>query len=246
MKNIGTGAVCAALGLALMLGLSACGGSVNLSPNTQPEITVSASGTVRITPDKAIVTFGVTSQEATAEEAQSKNSELVSRVTPVLVDRGVEEKSIQTTNYSIYPQYDYYGDKEPQITGYVAQTTLSVQDQDIAAVGSLLTACVEAGINRVESVRFLCSGYDEAYQDALTQAVSAARQKAEVLAAAAGKSLGEAVVVTEGWQDTSARYGRDAVSNASFDMEMAKDESVSLQPGETEITANVTVTFRMK
>lgn len=121
---------------------------------------------------------------------------------------------------------------------------MTVQDQDIEDLGALLSACVAAGINDVDTVRFLCSDYDEAYRQALAQAVAASREKAEVLAEAAGKKLGGAVSIVEGWQDSSARYGRNT------EVSLAKQESADaagpiLQPGESEIRANVTVTYRM-
>ena len=240
---------CAALCAALMTGLAGCG-SAAASPAAAAEpvseVTVSASGTVRLVPDRASVSFGVTTQEPTAEEALAKNSEAVDKVMEVLTGRGVGEKSIRTTNYSMYPQYDWSEGGEQRLVGYVVYTTMTVQDQAIEDLGKLLSACVAAGINNVDSVSFLCSGYDEAYRQALSQAVADSRTKAEALAAAAGKTLGDAVSVTEGWQDTSARYARTMNVTASF----AKEESLdaggpSLQPGETEITANVTVTYRM-
>ena len=233
---------------ALILSLSACGAASSsaLGRNDAYEITVSASSTVRLVPDKATVTFGVTTQELTAELAQSKNSEAVNKVIEVLTLRGVEEKSIRTINYSMYPQYDWPEGGEQRIIGYTVYTTMSVQDQAIEDLGNLLSACVAAGINNVDNVSFLCSNYDEAYRQALAQAVADSREKAEALAAAAGKTLDEVLVITEGWQDTSARYGRTVNTSAAF-KEAAMDAGApSIQPGETEITANVTVTYRMK
>ena len=122
---------------------------------------------------------------------------------------------------------------------------MSVQDQELENVGKLLADCVAAGVNNVDNISFLCSGYDDAYQEALTEAVGNARVKAEALAKAAGKTLGEAVSITEGWQDTSARYGRAG----NYYMEMAMDSMAkgpSLMPGESEISANITVTYQMK
>ncbi|MBQ5405322.1 MAG: SIMPL domain-containing protein [Oscillospiraceae bacterium] len=252
MKRIITITVSAALGLALMLGLTVCGTASDGAftaeaadaPETEETVTVSASDTVRLVPDKATVSFGVTTQEKTAELAQSKNSEAVKNVIAVLTERGTEEKSIRTTGYSMYPRYDWsdYGDQ--RIIGYQVTTTMTVQDQDIEDLGALLSACVAAGINDVDTVRFLCSDYDEAYRQALAQAVAASREKAEVLAEAAGKKLGGAVSIVEGWQDSSARYGRNT------EVSLAKQESADaagpiLQPGESEIRANVTVTYRM-
>ncbi len=249
-RNIRT-AVSATLILAMasvmVFGLAGCGSASAPAAGDTATVTVSASGTVKLVPDKATVYFGVTTQEATAELAQSKNSEAVQKVMDVLTGRGVEEKSIRTTNYSMYPQYDYSEMGEQRIIGYVVYTNMSIQDQNIEDLGKLLSACVAAGINNVDNVSFLCSGYDEAYSQALTQAVEASRAKAETLAAAAGKKIVEAVTITEGWQDSSARYGKGA--NMSFTAEAAMDSVAAgpaLQPGETEITANVTVTYSMK
>ncbi|MBR3016222.1 MAG: SIMPL domain-containing protein [Clostridia bacterium] len=253
MKRIIRVTACAALGLALLLGMTGCGSApagtsavgAASAPETAETVTVSASGTVRLVPDKAAVSFGVTTQEQTAELAQSKNSEAVKNVIEVLTGRGVEEKSIRTTYYSMYPQYDW-SDGDQRITGYNVTTTMTVQDQNIEDLGALLSACVAAGINNVDSVSFLCSGYDEAYRQALAQAVADSRLKAEALAQAAGKTLGEPITITEGWQDTSARYGRNAeVPFAMQDSAAEKAAGPTLQPGETEITANVTVTYRM-
>ena len=254
MKQIIRITACAALGLALMLGLTGCGSApagtsaagAASAPETAETITVSASGTVRLVPDKATVSFGVTTQERTAELAQSKNSEAVKNVIEVLTGRGVEEKSIRTTYYSMYPQYDW-SDGDQRITGYNATTTMTVQDQNIEDLGALLSACVAAGINNVDNVSFLCSGYDEAYRQALAQAVAASKDKAEALAQAGGKTLGEPITITEGWQDSSARYEWNAEVPLAMKEAAAGDTAgPSLQPGETEITANVTVTYRMK
>ena len=241
------GLACAALGIAMMLGLTGCGvkPATSVTPTeTVSEVRVSASSTIRLVPDKATVSFGVTTQEQSTELAQSKNSEAVKNVIEVLTGRGVEEKSIRTTYYSMYPQYDW-SDGEQRITGYNVTTTMSVQDQNIEDLGTLLSACVGAGITNIDNVSFLCSGYDEAYRQALAQAIADSRLKAETLAAASGKTLGEIITISEGWQDTSSRYGQ--ASGIAFSVEEARDTAApSLQPGETEIVANVTVAYRMK
>ena len=195
--------------------------------------------------DDRRISFGVSTQEKTADAAQKKNSEDVDRVISVLTGRGIEEKSIRTSDYSMYPQYDYSTNGEQKIVGYNVSTTLTIQDQDISEVGKLISACVAAGINNVDNISFLCSGFDEAYSKALSLAVETARKKAEVLAHAAGKTLGDPVVITEGYQNTSARYAKTA--NFSFDaVEESAAMGPALMPGETEITANVTVTYEMK
>ena len=147
MKQTMKTALGAALSLALILGLTGCGASVSAAaPAAEGAavITVSASGSVRLVPDKASVSFGVTTQAASAEEAQRLNGESVDRVIAVLTGRGVEEKSIRTSGYSLYPQYDWSEGGEQRIIGYSVTTSLSVQDRDIEELGALLSACVAA------------------------------------------------------------------------------------------------------
>lgn len=234
---------------AMLFLLSGCGtqSTADIPEQEQTsEITVSSSATVRLEPDKATISFGVNTQKETAEQAQASNAQAVDKVIAVLTENGVAEQSIRTTYYSMYPQYDYSGNGEQRLTGYDVSTTLSVQDQNIGDLGKLLSACVSAGVNNVDSVQFFCSGYDQAYQQALEQALADSRGKAEALAAAAGKELGEAVNVTEGWQDTSARYGKDANVSMNAMQEADGAGAPAFQPGESEIVANVTVTYRVK
>ena len=170
--------------------------------------------------------------------------EAVKNVIAVLTERGVEEKSIRTTGYNMYPQYDYSDASGQRIVGYSVCTSMRIQDQALEDVGKLLSDCVAAGINNIDQVSFLCSGYEEAYRQALTQAVKNAEQKAGVLAEAAGKTLDGAISISEGWQDTSAKYNRsNSIALAAMD---SLAYGPSFMPGESEISANVTVTYRIK
>ena len=234
----------AVLTAALALSLAGCGAAAGTAKATET-IAVTASASVMITPDKATVSFGVSTQETTAALAQSKNSETVAAVVAALRERGVEEKSIRTSYYNLYPMIDYSDDGEQRVIGYRVQTTLSVQDQDIEALGELLAACVDAGVNNVDSIRFFCSDYDKAYREALDKAVAASKIKAETLASAAGRKAGAVVSITEGWENNAARYSSSDM-NMTYFAEAKAAAGPSFQPGETEITASVTVVYGLE
>ena len=205
-------------------------------------VTVSGTGSVKIVPDMAEFAFGVTSTDKDASWAQKKNSEAVDTVIAKLMELGVEENSIMTTGYSIYPQYDYSSDTR-ELTGYEVRTTLTVKDQKINESGTIIAECVKAGVNDFDYINFLCSDYEDAYQEALTQAVKAARKKAETMAAAADMKLGSIVTMTEGYQDTSASYTKTSGTTA---MTLNDTSDMSLMAGESEISAQVTVTYGIR
>ncbi len=211
-------------------------------------ITVTGIGNVKLAPDKAEINLGVTSEAVTAAEAQQKNSEAIDAVIEALTGAGVEEKDISTDNYNMYPKYDY--NRDGAIIGYFVSNNLSVANQSIDDVGVLLSTAVNAGANEIGGVNYTCSTYDDAYGQAMTDAVASARAKAEALAAAAGVELGETAEITEGYQNTSSRYSNtrfnadaEAMKAMGTVEEAAMDMAVSVRPGEANIAAQVTVTY---
>ena len=208
-------------------------------------LTVNAEGESKTTPDMAEITVGIEATEATTEEAQRKNNEDVNAVLQKLKELGIEEKSIQTSDYSLYPRYDEFGE---EITGYYVRTTLTVSDIPIDKAGETLSALGESGMTEVDYVRYFSSSYDEAYEDALKEAVAAAEKKAESLAETAGKTLGTVVEMTEGYQDTSLRYSYDngAAKYAATEEAMGGGGDVAISPGEVTISAQITIKYALR
>ena len=224
----------------------ALGGKGNTEMKEPRTITVNASGTAKAVPDKAEISFGVTTQAKTPDAAQQENAETIDKVIAHLKERGIEEKSIQTSGYNLYPEYDYNGNT-PKITGYQVRTTLTVTDQDIDDAGDIVSECVKLGINDVDNFRFYASTYDEAYEEALVSAVAAANKKAAVLAKSADGELGRVLSLNEGYQNTTYRYAKAnyAMAEAAA-MDTGAGFGMSVMPGEADITAQVTVTYELR
>lgn len=205
-------------------------------------VTVSASATASLVPDRAQFSVGVTTEAKTAEKAQEDNTTDVNSIIDVLKGAGVEEKSIRTGSYNLSPRYDYSGDTQ-KIDGYTAYCILTVDDRPVDSVGSLITKCVSAGATDVRDIRYYCSGYDAAYAGALEQALASAHTKAQALAEAAGRELGGAVTISEIPEDSSARWNSSAAYSAKTEAAAA---DLSVMPGETDITAQVSVSYALK
>ena len=227
--------------------LVGCAGS---SADGNQGITVTASYDMKVVPDKARITIAVVTEGDTAEACQNDNAEATNAVIEALGKLGVEDKNIQTANTYLSPRYGQPKDgdenSEYVITGYEMTTSLRVDGLDIDNVGAAIQTCIAAGANEANGIEYYASNYDEAYQQALETALGTAKSKAEGIASASGVSLGKVTKVVEGYQDTSARY---AVDNEVY--EMAKDSEASgamakTMPGQTNITAEVTVTYAIK
>ena len=208
-------------------------------------ITVSGRGKVKCEPDMAEVMLAIETNEATVEESQKKNAEETNAVLKTLIDSGIEESSIQTSDYSVYPRYDDFGE---EIVSYNVSTTLTVSDIPIANVGELLSACGRSGITEVRNVQYFYSGYDEAYETALGEAVTAAEKKAASLSAGSGKELDGIISISEGYQDDSLRYVYDngMASWSAKEEGMGGGAGADVMPGEVPVNAEVTVVYKLK
>ena len=81
----------------------------------------------------------------------------------------------------------------PKVTGYTVTNTVRADVRRIDDVGKLIDAALAKGANEISSLQFYSSKADSARRAALAAAVADARADAEVLARAAGGTLGALV-----------------------------------------------------
>lgn len=222
--------------LALCLGLAACG-STAPAAETPTGITVSASSKVKVVPDVCSFSVTITAEGNSAAAAQRAATKPVKAVMKKLRDLGVAEKDIQTTYADTSPIWN----EEGQTDEYESRTVLQVSNVPVKDAGSFMQAVTEAGATEVGSLEYSASSYEEAYGQALAQAVEAAKPKAEAIAKASGVRLGKVISVAEGYQDMSyANFDGIALAKAEAE-ESAGD--IDIAPGEVTIEAQVTITY---
>ena len=229
--------------VALLVGALALGGcstKVITTDGAAPLYTVTASGTGETleAPDMAQMYFGATVTASEASSALAQANDIAEEITAAVKDAGVAAEDIQTANVSVYPQQNYEGDTVT-ITGYQATIQVSVKVRDIEAVGDVIGAASEAGANEISGPSFMLDDDAEANAEAIKLAIEDARARAEVMAKASGKSLGEIISVNETGVSAPIYYGgaRDSLAAA---------ESVAIEPGQLNITTSVTVVFELK
>jgi hypothetical protein len=86
-------------------------------------ITMSGHGEVKAVPDIAILNAGVTTNAPTAAAALSANSVRMNQLFEALRKLGIPDRNIQTTGFSVSPQYSNGDGNNPRrLTGYQAVT----------------------------------------------------------------------------------------------------------------------------
>ena len=162
-----------------------------------PGVITTGDATVKVRPDIAIITVGVTAQAATAADAQSQAGERITRILDRAKQLGVADKDTKSGGYSIQPQYAYGPNQAPKITGYQATQQIVLTYRQVDNTGRVLDTLVQNDGATNASVQFALEDPKGARADARKQAVGDARAKAQAMADAAGVRLGAAISVSD-------------------------------------------------
>ena len=197
-------------------------------------ITVVGTGSASAVPDEAEWSFGVRAEAETAAGAMSQAATVSKRVVDALKNAGIKGEDLRTESISLYPQQDEMGQS---ITGYTASSTVHAT-MNISKAGQIIDRVVAAGANEIYGPTLRVSNSDEQYAQAVDEAFDDARARAEAVAAKAGVMLGAPVAIVEGGGAMPMPYYGTALLERA---EGAAD--MSIEPGEQDIQASLTVTF---
>lgn len=164
-----------------------------------PAVTVTGEATVSAAPDTATIDGGVATEAKTAKEAAEANNKAMGAVLLALKAAGVAEKDMQTSRLSLLPQSvpNRVGGGPVQIAGYRASNHVVVTLHEVTKAAAVIDTLVGAGANEIGGIAFSVSQASKLLDDARGQAIADARRKAELLAKAAGISLGAPLSITE-------------------------------------------------
>ena len=195
---------------------------------TTDTVMVSGTGSVSAVPDLAEISAGVETRGTTAQEALNANSNTMRKVIDAI--RAAGGRDVTTQTVSLSPRVG----PEGQPDGFTALNVVSAK-VDLDAAGKVIDAAVAAGANTVYGPSLSLSEASKLYREALKQAVADARERASVLAAAAGRQLGRVTAISEGGSVAIPLYEKAAA-----------DSGAPVVAGPQETIATVTVTFELR
>jgi uncharacterized protein YggE len=205
----------------------------------EPSVTVIGFAEIAASPDMAQVSVGVTTQAVAVGDALAANNAKTRDVIAVIRKKGVAERDIQTTQFSVSPQYSHNRDgNPPTLDLYRVTNRIEVTVRDIEKAGDLLDAAVAGGANEVFGLDFGVQESSALLDRARRNAMDNARTKAELYASAAGLPLGRAIVITE---ETST-FDRP---RPMAEISLMKASSVPLAAGTMTFSAEIRVRYSL-
>lgn len=221
---------------------------VSADNNDAGLISVVGVGTVKTAPDMATINLTVLREAKTAKEALKNNNQAMADVLGAMKQFGIEDKDLQTSNFSVNPRYVYPKQtngvqQPPKIVGYQVSNSLTVRILDLEQVGEILDRSITLGVNQGGNIVFGNSDIAELQMQARAKAMKNALKKAEVLTEAAGVEIGDIKQINE----NSSHARPQPIMRAEMSMaKMADSAPVPIAGGENAYRVTINVTFEIE
>ncbi len=218
-------------------------------------ITISGQGEVFATPDIATFSFSVTETAKAQPDAQKAATEKMNAVIAYLKAQGIADKDVQTSDYSIYPKYDYTQTICTQyscppskqiLQGYTVSQSVTVKVRDTAKAGAVLAGVGALKVENVSGLSLSIDDHKAIERQAREKAIADAKQQADALAADLGVKIVRIVSYSESGNYPVPMYYAKAMDARGGVANEATPPSPSIPTGENKVTSNVTITYEIR
>jgi len=227
-------------------GLLAIGTTASAQTPPQQESVIVAQGEAVLTvaPDRAFVSIAAEGRAQKTADAQQISAQAMTSVQNALKRLGLPADAIKTTGYIVQPEYDYNQGRQT-FRDYLARNTIEVRVDDISKLADVIDASGSSGAASMSSLRFDVKNRSAVELDALKKAVQDATQRAQAIAAGAGKTVGNIVRIQEQRVSGPSAVRYDMAGGGGGRGGLAA-VSTPVTPGEIELRAIVMLTVAIK
>lgn len=185
-------------------------GSANAHPGT---VVVRAEGSVQAVPDIAVLGIAVEITQPSVAAARDRAALVTEAVIAELGRLGVEDRDMQTSRFSIQPDYQYT-DEGRRLAGYRVVHSLTVTHRNLDTLGPAIDAASDAGGDELvfRDIAFAHADLEGHFEAARRDAVAELHRTARQLAEAANRELGPLLEISEGVAPSDGPYPRPAAS----------------------------------
>ena len=206
-----------------------------------PSIVTSGEATVHRAPDQAFITVAVETRARNPRDAQRQNAEAMAAVQQRVADAGIPRDAIRTTGYFIQQEFDYNnGRRTPR--EYVARNGIELRIDAVDRAGEILDLVVQAGATSVTGARFDVKDRAGAEREALRLAVVDARERADALAAGAGRTVDRILRIDDG----PRQFKGPAPQLMALRAATSDTAPTPIESGLIEVQAQVTLTVAIR
>ena len=203
------------------------------------DIHVTGYAKASVAPDMAVLRLGVEAMSTSSvTQAHSRANAAMNAMIIALAGSGVDTTTdVQTTRFSIYPDYDWT-DEGRKMIGYIATQDISVRIRDLDSVGVVIDGAIMAGGNdaRFHALDFVASDNPDLMRQLREDAYNDALAQAEHLAELAGMEVAGAASISTG-------YASPLPTPYFAEAALAQQLDTLISPGQVDLSMSIQVTF---
>lgn len=210
----------------------------------QPAEVVTVNGEAKSQEKNQIASYtaGVEAVNDNKEEAVKEVNTKIEALVVALKEFGIKDADIKTQNMSIYQDEQSYYDNGIQKSRkgqWRVNNSVEIILREIDKASALADLVTKSGANNVWGPNFSMDDTNEIEKGLYDMAIKDAKEKAESIAKASGRTLGKVLSVNDGGN-----------TNGVYPMYAMKDGAGSggaiTEPGSTTVYKNLTVVFELK
>jgi uncharacterized protein YggE len=216
--------------------------AVTALPNS---VYVGGDGKFESAPDTAVIQFNIAVQDDSSQNAYQHASREAEQVRQVLHSNGIEPKAANVGFLTVQPMYDWKNPKQ-KVIGYRVTTDVTLKLKDFSKIGPITQQLADANVSETQTLSYTLENMDEAKNKAVEDAYRRARNSADAIARASGRTIGElsyaSVDTFENQRIVAPRMARpmSAMANA------APAPTEDFTPQTVTVTAHVNALFNLK
>jgi len=155
-----------------------------------PLIRVSGTAEAHAAPDQAQFSLHFEAIQLTAQKAREQVDLEISALLDALEGFAIKEKSLDTSQTQIHPQYNYRNNAR-EFLGYQVSRQAQFILEDLNQMDKLLAALSKSGAARLNPIQFGLSKPNQTQRQALTKAIKRAKKTAQKIAQEFDVKLGK-------------------------------------------------------
>ncbi len=149
-----------------------------------------ADGKFESAPDTAVLRLDIAAQHDTSRAAYDMAAVAAEHVRQVLKANGIDPKAAQVGFYQVQPMYDWKNPKH-KVIGYRVVTSVTLKLRDFSKIGPITEQMADIEDTQNQSLSYTLEDIEQAKAKASEDALRKARNQANAVASAGGRTLGE-------------------------------------------------------
>ena len=213
---------------------------------------VTGKGKLSVKPDLIRLLLDVQKVCETYEEALRESTAQTEHLKDSLESLGFARTDLKTLRFHVDTEYENYRDEnnvwKNRFLGYKFTHAMKLEfDADNRKLGQVLYALAHAKVHPEIHINYTIKDAEAAKNRLLAKAVADSKEKAKVLAEAAGVTLGDIVTIDYSWGEIEfiSRPVERCMTMSAKNAAPADGYSIDIEPDDIDVTDTVTVVWEI-